>query len=106
MLMQEEDWRGYKLPKHELESVLFTRTQLLQLINRKKELDDEQQHLRLEYNEANKESRLKKKEINENKKIRMEKEKEYQDRQMLRFGDLVDLDNLEVAGRSQAVLEL
>jgi len=100
VLMQEEDWRGYKLPKHELESVLFTRTQLLQLINRKKELDDEQQHLRLEYNEANKESRLKKKEINENKKIRMEKEKEYQDRQMLRFGDLVDLDNLEVAGRS------
>lgn len=75
--MQEEDWRGYKLPKQETDSVLFTRTQLLQLINRKKELDEEQQILRVEYNEANKESRLKKKEINENKKIRMEKEKEY-----------------------------
>lgn len=25
---------------------------------------------------------------------------------MLRFGDLVDLDNLEIAGRSQAVIEL
>ena len=100
LLVQEEDWRGYKLPRREIESVLFTRTQLLQLISRKKELDEEHQHLRVEYNEAYKESRQKKKEINENKKVRAEREKEYQDRQMLRFGDLVDLDNLEIAGRS------
>jgi hypothetical protein len=34
------------------------------------------------------------------------KEKEYRERQMLRFGSLVDLDNLEVSGPSGVVLEL
>jgi hypothetical protein len=29
MIQQEDDWRGYKLPKNEHDSCLFTRTQLL-----------------------------------------------------------------------------
>ena len=41
MLELEEDWRGYFLPKSFAKSIMFTRTQLLQLIKRKKELDDE-----------------------------------------------------------------
>ena len=39
--MEEEDYRGYYLPRELKDSILFTRTQLLQLINRKKELDEE-----------------------------------------------------------------
>jgi len=40
-LLSEEDWRGYFMPPDLKKSVLFTRTQLLQLINRKRVLDDE-----------------------------------------------------------------
>lgn len=46
-----------------------------------------------------------KKEIKENERIRELKEREYNERQMLRFGNLVDLDNLEVSGPSSAVIE-
>jgi hypothetical protein len=45
------------------------------------------------------------KQINENKKARNDKEREYNERQMLRFGNLIDLDSLEVSGPSQAVLD-
>jgi len=38
-------------------------------------------------------------------KIVEEKKREYEERQMLRFGNLVDLDSLEVSGPSQIVLE-
>lgn len=34
------------------------------------------------------------------------REREYNEKQMLRFGNLVDLDNLEISGPSPAVLEL
>jgi len=40
-ILNEEDWRGYFMPKDLKNSILFTRTQLLQLINRKRELDEE-----------------------------------------------------------------
>ena len=40
-LMEEEDDRGYFLPTDLRNATLFTRTQLLQLINRKRELDEE-----------------------------------------------------------------
>lgn len=43
--MEEDDYRGYYLPKDLRDSILFTRTQLLQLINRKRELDEEQINL-------------------------------------------------------------
>lgn len=50
-LMEEEDWRGYFLPKELKDSILFTRTQLLQLINRKRELDEEQINLDKQFKE-------------------------------------------------------
>ena len=39
-------------------------------------------------------------------KIVEERNREHQERQMLRFGNLVDLDSLEVSGPSAVVLEL
>lgn len=39
-------------------------------------------------------------------KIVEERKREYEERQMLRFGNLVDLDSLEVSGPSQVVLDL
>ena len=47
-----------------------------------------------------------KKVIKENEKVREIREREYNERQMLRFGNLVDLDNLEVSGPSAQVMEL
>jgi hypothetical protein len=44
--VNEEDWRGFFLPKDLTNSVLFTRSQLLQLIDRKRELDIEIQKLK------------------------------------------------------------
>jgi len=48
----------------------------------------------------------KRREIKENEKTRELREREYNERQMLRFGNLVDLDNLEVSGPSAAVVDL
>lgn len=39
------DWRGMFLPKTLGDSVLFTCTQLLQLLNRKEEIDNETKKL-------------------------------------------------------------
>jgi len=46
--LNEEDWRGFFLPKDLSNTVLFTREQLLQLIERKRELDNEIQKLKEE----------------------------------------------------------
>ena len=51
MLEMEEDWRGYFLPHNLEKSIMFTRTQLLQLIKRKRELDEEQVSLNKHYKE-------------------------------------------------------
>lgn len=96
----EEDWRGFFLPKDLTNSVLFTRQQLLDLIARKRELDIEIANLKKQQAEAKQLESAKRKEINENKKERAEKEREYNERQMLRFGNLIDLDSLEVSGVS------
>ena len=106
MLEQEEDYRGFFLPKSLHDSVLFTRTQLLQLIDRKRELDEEIVSLSKEQKEAHATTRQKLKEIKENEKIRNQKKMEFEERQMLRFGNIVDLDSLEVSGPSAVVLEL
>lgn len=45
-IVQEADWRGYVLPRELKGSTLFTRTQLLQLIDRKREIDEECKDLR------------------------------------------------------------
>ena len=96
----EEDWRGFFLPKDLTNSVLFTRQWLLNLIARKRELDIEIANLKKEQAEAKQLESAKRKEINGNKKERAEKEREYNERQMLRFGNLIDLDSLEVSGVS------
>jgi len=57
------------------------------------------------YKDYQRTNRQNKKEIKENEKIRELKLREYNERQMLRFGTLVDLDNLEVSGPSSAVIE-
>jgi hypothetical protein len=44
--LAEEDYRGFFLPRELKDSVLFTRAQLLQLIDRKRELDEEISALR------------------------------------------------------------
>ena len=85
---------------------MFTRTQLLQLINRKRELDVEFDGLSAAYDSYNIDKKTKVKEIKENQKIREVREREYIDRQMLRFGNIVDLDNLEISGPSAQVMEL
>ena len=106
LLNNEEDWRGFHMPKDLRKSIMFTRTQLLQLINRKRELDEEQISLNKAFKDYRKDWSTKKREIKENEKIRELKERDYNERQMLRFGNLVDLDNLEVSGPSGVVLEL
>lgn len=87
-------------------SILFTRTQLLQLINRKRELDEEQESLQKAFDTYQTDYKSMKKVIKENEKVREIREREYNERQMLRFGNLVDLDNLEVSGPSAQVMEL
>lgn len=66
MLVNEQDWRGYFLPKNLNKSIMFTRTQLLQLINRKRELDVEFDGLSAAYDSYNIDKKTKVKEIKEN----------------------------------------
>ena len=101
-----EDWRGHYLPPDLKHSVLFTRTQLLKLIHRKLELDEEISRYESEQKEAKQNSMEEKKKISLLKKQLEEKIREYRERQMLRFGNIVDLDSLEVSGPSQVVLDL
>lgn len=105
-LMMEEDWRGHKMVTDLNKSILFTRTQLLQLINRKQVLDEERVILQKEKKEGEKDKLIQERQIKENEKLRELREREYNEKQMLRFGNLVDLDNLEVSGPSAVVLEL
>ena len=44
--------------------------------------------------------------MNINNKKREAVKQEYEEKQMLRFGDLIDLDSLEVSGPSPQVLKL
>jgi preprotein translocase subunit SecD len=66
MLVNEQDWRGYFMPKSLKKSIMFTRTQLLQLINRKRELDEEFESLQSAYDSYNIDKKTKVKEIKEN----------------------------------------
>ncbi len=104
--LSSEDWRGYYMPPTLDRSVLFTRTQLLKLIHRKRELDEEIETYNKEQSEAKQNSLEEKKKIHQYRKQLEEKIREYRERQMLRFGNIVDLDSLEVSGPSAQVLEL
>ena len=75
-------------------------TQLLQLIHRKLELDEEIDYLKKDQDDAELNARSKKKENMVARKELQDREREYNERQMLRFGNLVDLDSLEVSGPS------
>lgn len=76
----DEDWRGFYLPQDLSNTVLFTRTQLLQLIERKKQLDEEIKTLNREQIEAKEQEKQMRKQINENRKARNDKEREYNER--------------------------
>lgn len=54
------------MPKTFKKSIMFTRTQLLQLINRKRELDEEFESLQSAYDSYNIDKKTKVKEIKEN----------------------------------------
>lgn len=76
------------------------------MIERQRELDIEVEDLK---NKASLAKINQAKVMKENRvkdKIVEEKKREYEERQMLRFGNLVDLDSLEVSGPSQVVLDL
>lgn len=102
----EIDYRGFYLPDNCQRCVLFTRNQLLQLIERQKELADEVADLQKKKNEAVVNEQKVKRENRTKDKMVEERKREYEERQMLRFGNLVDLDSLEVSGPSAVVLDL
>ena len=87
-------------------SVLFTRTQLLKLIHRKLELDEEIDTYKKEQQDAEHNYKEERKKISQSKKLLEDKKRDYEERQMLRFGNIVELDQLEVSGPSQVVLDL
>jgi len=105
-MIYQEDYRGFYLPGDLKSSVLFTRTQLLQLLNRKEVLDQEWSSLEKKKADKIKETRRKKKSAQEHGRQLEDAERDYEERQMLRFGNLVDLDSLEISGPSQAVIDL
>lgn len=104
--LEKDDWRGFFLPTELTDSVLFTRTQLQQLLERKRELDIETNQLQVERNHDIGLKKQREKENKEQTKRRDEKRREYEEKQLLRFGNLIDLDSLEVSGPSPMVLEL
>jgi len=105
-IVQEADWRGYVLPRELKDSILFTRTQLLQLIDRKREIDEERKELQVQKNQDHRKWNIKQKEIQANEGKRAEAEKAYNEKRMLRFGNLIELESLEVGGPSAVVIEL
>jgi len=104
--LEKDDWRGFFLPENLKESVLFTRTQLQNLLDRKRELDIETSQLQVERNQAIQSKKNKEKENKDATKKRDEKKREYEEKQLLRFGNLIDLDSLEVNGPSPVVMDL
>ena len=102
----EDDWRGYFLPKSLKDSTLFTREGLLRLIERKRELDIQYSENNETLKAKNEEKKAIKMQMKANRKMKKQKLEEYAEKQMLRFGDLVDLDSLEVSGPSQVVIDL
>jgi len=78
--LEKDDWRGFFLPSDLTDSVLFTRTQLQQLLERKRELDIETSQLQVERNQAIAQKKQKEKENKEQTKRRDEKRREYEEK--------------------------
>ena len=102
----EDDYRGYFIPTLLKDSTLFSRDILLNLINRKRELDQQIAQNNITLDAQKREEKEISKEIKHHQAAKKQKEEEYNEKQMLRFGDIVDLDSLEVSGPSQVVLDL
>ena len=102
----EEDYRGFYLPQTLKDSTLFTREGLLKLIDRQRELDEQIAQNHETFKSKREERRNLKKLIETHEKEKKQILEEYNEKQMLRFGSLKDLDSLEVSGPSQAVLDL
>ena len=66
--LSSEDYRGFYMPPTLDRSVLFTRTQLLKLIHRKRELDEEIETYNKEQSEAKQNSLEEKKKIHQYRK--------------------------------------
>jgi hypothetical protein len=94
------------LPKDLSDSILFTRTQLLQLIDRKREIEEEITEKKRELEADKLTMGRKEKEIKQHDKIKAEKKRAYDEKRMLRFGNVIELEALEVGGPSAVVLEL
>lgn len=105
-ILTELDWRGFLLPQNLDTSILFTRTQLLQLIDRKREIEEEIAEKKRELDQDKATMARKDKEIKVNDKIKAEKKRAYDEKRMLRFGNVIELEALEVGGPSAVVLEL
>lgn len=105
-MLDEEDWRGWFLPEGLDKAVLFTRDQLKALLSRKEELDIERAKLKQMKNEKDVIKKRDEKTIKEKNKLREIAKREYEERQLLRFGSLIELDTLEVSGPSAVVQEL
>lgn len=104
--MIQEDYRGYFLPSSLKDSTLFTREGLLKLINRQKELHEQGEENEQALRAKRAERKSLRKLIEAHEKEKKQILEEYNEKQMLRFGSLKDLDSLEVSGPSQAVLDL
>lgn len=102
----EEDYRGFFLPLNLKDSTLFTRDGLLKLIDRKRQLDQQIEENKAIYKAKKDELKAINRQIKENQRVQKQKLEEYNEKQMLRFGCLQDLDSLEVAGPSQTVIDL
>ncbi len=94
------------MPDDLTKSVLFTRKQLKALLERKEELDIEKAKLKQDKSEKDQQKKKEDKMIKEQNKLCEQRKREYEERQLLRFGALIDLDALEVSGPSAVMQEL
>ena len=74
---------------------MFTRKQLKALLERKEELDIEKAKLKQDKSEKDQQKKKEDKMIKEQNKLCEQRKREYEERQLLRFGALIDLDALE-----------
>ena len=69
-------------------------------------MDEEIEVLKKKQQQAEMNAKEEKNLINQKKKVMEEKKREYNERMLLRFGNIIPLETLEVSGPSQVVLDL
>lgn len=95
-----------KLPSELDQHVVFTNEGLKRLMSRITELHQEKAHVKAEFRQLQKDSRVRKKEKNQVMQLIDELEAKFQDIQALRFGQTVDLDLIERSAPNKYVQEL